>query len=820
MNLETRLSPLLVTLLLLAFLLLLSPPATGAETIIVEVVLNGEPRGEYFVNLAEEGDVLMASDDLIAMSIPLPPGEVVRIDDVPYRSLRAMEGVDFTLDQKTLSLLLTVDPDLLPRRTVDFSVERKQKVLFPRESSLFLNYAVDYLDFGPDQKGVNLSNQLGIRRGNGLFLTDSIYRGADVQARFVRLMSSLLVERRESLARWTVGDFFASSGELGGSVNLGGIGYAKRFEINPYLLRYPTLSFAGVVPTPSEVEIYLDGAKVGTEHLSPGPFELANISRHGGAGLLELVVKDPYGNEQRLLHPFYLAESLLKKGLHEYSYNLGVQRENFGTESFSYGEPAVSAFHRYGYSDGITLGLSGEASPDLYNLGGEASWSPGAAGVFKGALAGHVGENGGGFAGLMRYTYLGRRASVRLGLAHYSVNYANLATAGREERPKYSFSGATSFGSRRFGSLSFELAASADHAGGERRSAALSYSRSLPFNLNLFAILRRQWEDGESADTVLLSLNYHPWADLQVSGRVESRRESDTLSVQALKNPPLGEGYGYQVSLERNRGSDTTTNDLGAFAQYNGRYGIYRSDLQFSTGGEASDLKYRLSASGAIAHVGGRTAFTRPITDSFGLVKVGELEGVRVLHNGQEMGRTDKEGLIFLSNLSSYYENQITIDDKDIPLDYSLSDVTRFVSAPLRSGSCIPFRAVKFQPLVGSLHLERDGKLEPLEFREIELFFQGLSTTIPTGKGGEFYLDPSETADAGKEEPSEDGCAWLVKPARREKQLAELHGRIEHEGRTYAFQVDVPEARDFFVDLGKIVVNASAVAPSPVEETR
>ncbi len=313
---------------------------------------------------------------------------------------------------------------------------------------------------------------------------------------------------------------------------------------------------------------------------------------------------------------------------------------------------------------------------------------------------------------------------------------------------------------------------------------------------------------------MLLSLNYHPWENLQVSGRLDVREQSDTATLQAQKNPPLGEGYGYRATLERTRGAEITTDELGTFGQYNGRHGIYRGDLRFVSADDASDFKYRFSASGAIARVGGKTAFTRPITDSFGLVKVGEIEGVRVMHNGQEIGRTNEEGVVFLSSLNSYYENQISINDKDIPLDYSLTNVSRFISPPLRSGSCIAFRAVKSRPLVGSLHLEGKDGLEPLVFREVTFSFQGASVTVPTGKGGEFYLDPSQEDAPRRLDPQENGCALLDRPDAEKPQVAELRGKIMLDDRTYNFRVNVPPARDFFVDLGKIVVNASDAAPA------
>ena len=87
---------------------------------------------------------------------------------------------------------------------------------------------------------------------------------------------------------------------------------------------------------------------------------------------MTVVIKDPFGREQRIVYPFYFAETLLEKGLHEYSYNVGFLRRKFGEESDRYGPIAFSAFHNYGLSDRVTLGGRGEGTGDGANLGPQA----------------------------------------------------------------------------------------------------------------------------------------------------------------------------------------------------------------------------------------------------------------------------------------------------------------------------------------------------------------------------------------------------------------------------------------------------------------
>lgn len=795
-------------LCLAALLLAWSPSAHGFETVILEAVLNGEAKGAYFVNLTEDGDALMGIGDLEAIGLAPPPGEVTEVDGEAFRSLATMEGVTFEIDERTLSLRITAAAALLPSSSFDFTVKRKLKVLYPREFSAFLNYGFDYLDLGTEEgQSFDLSNQFGLRRGEALFLTDTLFKSNAEQSPFVRLDSTLIVEHRERLLRWTAGDFFARSGDLGGTVHLGGLSYSKRYAIDPYFLEYPTLDYHGSVSAPSEVDIYLDGAKVRTERISPGEFDLSNIVRPGGAGLLELVVRDIYGKEERLRHPFYIAESLLKKGLHEFSYDLGVEREEFGTQNFAYGEAVLSAFHRYGYSEDLTLGASGEAGKGLFNLASEAKWRWGARGLIRGALAGHFGGEGGGFAALANYNYRGPSFSARLGLAQFSENYATLATVDQNDRPRYSYSGAVSYGTGEFGSLSLELASSGT-TGNDLQSLTLSYSRGLPRNLSMVTSARFATDDAGSSTTMIFSLNYHPWADIQTSGRLEFRDEGSAQGLQVVKSPPVGQGYGYQAGLERSDLSGSGATTLDGLLQYNGPYGIYRGELGLESGEGTNALRYRMTASGAVTYLGEKVGFSRPIHDSFGLVQVGDLEGVRVYHNSQEVGRTDASGRLLIPNLSSYYENQISIEDKDIPLDYSLASVVRYVSPPLRGGACMGFRTVKFQPLTGRLQIRRGSDLIPLEFQEVRFRLDGTVATVPTGKGGEFYLDPAEETKkgAGADAP-EPGCADLALQQENGGTLVELAGEIEVEGRTYAFTIDIPESEDFFIDLGPVVVN-------------
>jgi outer membrane usher protein FimD/PapC len=210
--------------------------------------------------------------------------------------------------------------------------------------------------------------------------------------------------------------------------------------------------------------------------------------------------------------------------------------------------------------------------------------------------------------------------------------------------------------------------------------------------------------------------------------------------------------------------------------QFNSRNAVYEGEYRSGAGEEGV---YRLAASGAVVYLNDAVGLTRPVNDSFGLVRVGNLEGVRVYQNSQELGRTDSTGKIFIPNLGSYYENQISINDKDVPMDYTIPEVIRYVSPPLRSGSYVQFDATKYQAVTGRILLKIEEKIKPVEFYEIRMVVDGREVAFPTGKGGEFYLENLKPGDYG--------------------------AVFDYEGRTCSFIMKVPMSEETIIDTGGIV---------------
>jgi outer membrane usher protein FimD/PapC len=812
--------------ILTALVLFFPAVSFSSDPEIVSISLNLESKGDFFVLPKEDGDFLIKADDLKSMGFRDPTGLSTMISGESYLSLRSMTGVVHSYNPRTLSLELSAPPHLLGKRTIDFAYQQQDTFYYPEESSAYLNYRLSYSGTDSDFTGFDLSNQFGIRRGKVLFQSDTVFTQNPSGGRFNRLMSNVTIDRRDDLLRTVVGDSRVSSGDLGGNALLGGISISKLYRIDPYFQSYPSINQAGFASSPSEVDIYLNGIKMRTEKLHPGEFELKDFYTSSGAGLVEFVVRDALGKETRITRPFYLSDRLLKKGLHEFSYNLGFIRHNFATSDDRYSKPAFSGFHRYGKSDALTVGMSAEASSDFMNAAPQVTYLLGTAGVVTASVAASAGAAGrNGLAGLAGYEYILRQYNVRALLKGFSRDYAAIGNEASFSRDYYAATGnAAALSTKKsyemslgfgaggpdYGSITLGFALIGRYDRKNQSVISTNYSRKLARNLDMFANLRIAG-GYEAENRFSAGISYSIGNDHMISAWADTGKDSDKEIVQIQKNVPLGEGVGYRASFERSASAADAVYSLNPSVQYNGRHGAYSADIRFENNAGSNSAVYQMTAAGALAYVGNTLALTRPINDSFAVVKVGDLEGVLVYQNSQEIGRTDASGKLVVVDLNSFIDNQISINDKDVPLEYSLSTVLKHVSPPLRSGSCLVFQVARQQPIIGRLHLEKDGTTIPLEFLEAKISVDNRVISIPTGKGGEFYLDTSQQAPhpTGTAEP---GCSALEEAKKMGPQVQQLNGVIEFNGERYPFSLPLHQSADLYIDLGQVVIKGNPLS--------
>ncbi|HEX9181110.1 MAG TPA: hypothetical protein VF859_11985, partial [Burkholderiales bacterium] len=392
--------------------------------IVVNARLNSEPRGDFFAYRDAGGAWLLRAADLESLGLlNLPAG--VDIEGERYLRVDEIPGLRVTVDERTLTLDLDATPAALQMKVLDFQPARPKGMIETRDNSAFLNYQIGYTWSAGSAPGVlSLDAALNVRLMESLLFTDGRCAKASGSSRCVRGFTSVTRDSRTDLTRLVAGDFFASSGDLGSTLNLAGLSFSKVYDIDPYFIRNPMARFTGAVQIPSQSQLFLDGAPVGAQRLAPGPFLMENINYYGGARNLELVIRDAAGREQRLDMPFYFTDLLLREGLTDFSYNIGFQRRQFGIESWSYQGLAVSGFQRYGFRDWLTLGVRGEAAGKSGNLGPQLALKIDDAGIITANAAVSYNGDSYGEGGTLTYTYQSPRLNATALVRAFSSDYA------------------------------------------------------------------------------------------------------------------------------------------------------------------------------------------------------------------------------------------------------------------------------------------------------------------------------------------------------------------------------------------------------------
>ena len=244
---------------------------------------------------------------------------------------------------------------------------------------------------------------------------------------------------------------------------------------------------------------------------------------------------------------------------------------------------------------------------------------------------------------------------------------------------------------------------------------------------------------------------------------------SESTSVDLQRSLPLGSGVGYRFL-----GDTANAGSWNGLMQAQGPYG--RISLRQTTlnGQQSSSV----DLSGGMVLTGGEVTLTRRVDDGYALVRVPAGSGIRVYLNDQVVGRTNSRGTALAPNLLSYLGNPIRIADEDVPLEFELSRTHALVAPPWRGAAIVTFTAVPLHGITGRLVLVRAGRDIVPAFGRLVVGTDVMDVVSPVGEHGEFFVD-------------------RLAPGEHE-------GRLEFEGHTCAFTLQVPTVTAIITDIGVV----------------
>jgi outer membrane usher protein len=711
------------------------PEAHAAEPVLMRVFLNHADAGEQ-IFLLDGATPLFTPGALRSMGlVKLPDSTTVRIGDVDYLSLDALKpAINYQIDEREVVLYVFAPPEYFRQHTIEPSgFAAPEDLQFTNQSGAFLNYGVDYsYQDKSSAKTLTLPFELLAHQGKASAYSNFIYTNNERESGLVRLMSAVTMDYREPMTRLTIGDFAAFGGRDGGSEILGGLSYSRIFSINPYFNRYTGLLIDGTVNSPSQVDYFVDDQLLFSHKVPPGQFVLRGVTPPTGAHRTRMVFTDTFGNTTATEGAIYYASRLLKPGVHEFSYNIGFRRRNFGRDSSNYDEPAAVGFHRLGINRSLTLGARGEFDEAVSNIGGEAQFRLARFGQASMRLSASRAGSETGSALSADYQFFSSFFHTNVLFRVLSKSYANLSLKPGADKPQYEWRTAIGANSWDWGNLTASYATREMHGGSRSHQATVSYSKLLGRFATLLARYTRV--GGDQNDRQIFMGVSIPFGHGQLAAiEYRSNRSDSLLSGRLSKNRSLGPGLGYDF----NAGLQSGDANAAMATEYGGKYGVYSAGYRRVNNENA----FRIGAAGSISWIGGGMHFSRPIRESFALIQVADLQGVDVLLNNQFIGKTNQDGLLLAPGLNPYYGNRLSINDQDIPVNYELSDIEHVVATPFRGGGTVSFKTRKLQAFTGMFFVTIDGERRPAEHWGLRYEIGGQSFESAVGNSGVFYLE-------------------------------------------------------------------------------
>lgn len=645
--------------------------ATGeAELLLLAVRLNGIAVGDaIWMQRLPDGRLAANAEDLRAWRLKFPGQSAqVSLDEIP--------GLSQRLDPASQTLWLTVPPEAFEASSL--SPAGPGVPIQTAGTGGFFNYDLLMTQAGGRAGSTGLFefglfNRWGSGNLTALWNSDSPYR------QLVRLDTTWTLDFPERMQSLRLGDAISNAGSWGRAFRFGGLQWGRNFATQPGFIPFALPAVRGAATLPSSVEVYVDNVRRMEGEVPAGPFDLANVPVTTGLGEMQLAVRDQLGRQQIVRLPYYVSPALLKPGLHDFSVEFGSLREDYGIEQARYRGLVLVANDRLGVSPGFTREFRVELQREQQTLGGGGVWLlPRVGTVGLNAAASH-GPDGNGLQYGAAFERQARDISFGLRMQYAERGFVQLGTLPGA-RPRHSLAANVGLPAGS-GTLALSYIWRKTWEGEENRVVSASYSLRVgrSAQLGLYA-LRSLGDTRQTSLGLVLSMAF----DERTSGSLDFSAATGMRqgSVQVQRSLPAGEGYGYRL-LAGLGDSDRL--------QAGGVWQTAQGTLTAEVAHAWEQTAYRAGISGGVATAGGGVFFSRRIDDSFAIVKVGDYAGVRVTRDNQEVGRTDRNGMILVTRLRPYQANPIGVEQADLPLDVEVDSLQLKLTPALRSGVVADF---------------------------------------------------------------------------------------------------------------------------------
>ncbi|MGR8979208.1 MAG: fimbria/pilus outer membrane usher protein [Gammaproteobacteria bacterium] len=704
----------------------------ASQTLLLDVTVNTQKLGDIIrVEKLADGRLVLPLDAWSEARLR-PVGEKLTLPDgIEGYVLDAVPGLKYKLDSGSLVLDITAPAEAFEATILDRGRggEAPPNLAPP---GFYFNY--NFTGTRSDDSSINYGAFLeGVAfNGMGSMVANGLFRGDNDQQEFIRTDTYIQKDLPGSMESLVMGDAIGTSGAWSRPVRFGGIRWARDFSLRPGFFTFPMPSIAGSAALPSTVDVLVNNQRQQSQSIEPGPFAITNVPVVTGAGEVNLVVRDLLGVETLVSQSYYTSPRLLAAGLSDFSFEAGLLRENFGSASNDYGPAFAAGTWRQGLSNALTGEVRLELQQRRQAAGFEIAGLLGQFAVARASAAYSRAEGNQGGHYLMGLERRSLGGSGSLQWEYFDDSFTQFAEQPDEIRPRNRI--AAGYGMPIFknvtAGVSYISQSSWNDDPFELASANLGIS--LPWNMYLNVNVSKQLDqdNGWSGNiNVVVPLGLQRMASASSNRDVSGRLVN---ALQASQSVSQGPGVGWRL-----RTSDDSSQLLQAGGTLNTNYGQFSADANLGENGSS----VRLGANGSIGWLQGLPFATRDIGHgSFAVVKVGDLENVKVYRSNQLAATTNGSGLALVPNMLPYQDNQVTIDPGELPFDVEIKGVREQALPYARSGLFVEFPVRRSRNALVVLH-QFNGKPVPIGAR-VTLSPGGKKFIV--AKRGEVYLTDLE----------------------------------------------------------------------------
>jgi len=715
-------------------------PAVSGEA-IVAVQVNGRPMGDFVRMYRDPDGHWYAPADLLKASRLLPPtAQPLRINGEEYFPLASYIGVTFQFDATRQLLSITMSAKDFQTLSILGST-RVPATPMVSDPGFFLNNDIQVAGSGSTVQ-VSGVEELGFFSKLGVLTTQYAARDLTQHWAATRLQTQFFRDFPKKMATLTIGDSVTPTfASWGNAVNFAGVRWASNFSTQPTFVPFQLPSIIGSAAQPSTVDLYVNGLRAVQQTVPEGPFSISDIPVMSAVGNIQMVVTDMLGRQQIVSLPYISAQQLLRKKVSEYSFESGVERQNFGWQSDNYGTWFASGTYRRGLTDTFTLNLHGEVLLNSQTFGAGFDYGLVHLGVLSAGLAiSH--DTHGHTAGLAygQLQHVGRRFGVSSFAQAAQPNFRQLGLLLTQHPTQFVGLAQASYSPTDWVTLSAGLM----HQDKPTYPVFDADNNKVEhFNTVSSSINFRVWRGA----MLTFSGNYTPEFKQKASGTailvipLQKRRlltastgyqaTGTSPSVDYMQQPPPGTGWGYRARISSSH--DVSIPRVDAGITYQNDFGAYRLEASQQQG---SPINWLFNYLGGAVLLHRDALLSRQLNDSFAVVDTNGASGLKVMANNAFIATTDWRGLAVVPILPPYVANSIALDESSVPLDLNIDLGEKTIVPWNRSGLLVKFKAQEVNSVLLALVTE-DGKPLPTG---AEIKVNGDSEVYEVALRGEVYI--------------------------------------------------------------------------------